>query len=96
MSVVRKFLGMLAALVLIGHASAYTNGRLLHRAIEAENKEEVSDPSRIALANRILERILDFSTEIFREIGATGHEMEELKRKRNVITACYFQAVSCY
>lgn len=60
-------------------------------------KSELSEISRERqLANRLLHRLLDVAYETFRDYGGTEHELKEIQRKRAVITACYFQAVSCY
>lgn len=60
-------------------------------------KGELSELSRERqLANRLLHRLLDVAYETFRDYGGTENELKEIQRKRAVITACYFQAVSCY
>ncbi|GAB1606153.1 Hypothetical predicted protein [Argonauta hians] len=60
-------------------------------------KSDLSEISKERLlANRLLHRLLDVAYETFRDYGGTEHELKEIQRKRAVITACYFQAVSCY
>jgi uncharacterized protein YpmB len=54
-----------------------------------------STPER-EMMNRVLSRVLDLAYEMYREMGASQDDLQDLKHKRGVIQACYFNAVSCY
>ena len=53
-----------------------------------------SDRARIA--NELLSDMMTLAEGMYGAMGADEEEMRDLKRKRSAITACYFQAVSCY
>ncbi|VDH94865.1 Hypothetical predicted protein [Mytilus galloprovincialis] len=48
------------------------------------------------VANRLLSRLMDVAYDTFKDLGVGQEELREVHRKRSQITACYFQAVSCY
>ena len=48
------------------------------------------------VANILLSRLMDVAYDTFKDLGVGPEELREVHRKRSQITACYFQAVSCY
>jgi hypothetical protein len=51
---------------------------------------------KIFVANILLSRLMDVAYDTFKDLGVGPEELREVHRKRSQITACYFQAVSCY
>lgn len=48
------------------------------------------------IANNLLLRLMIVVEDTVKELGITKEELREVQRKRSYITACYFQAVTCY
>lgn len=48
------------------------------------------------IANNLLLRLMIVVEDTVKELGITKEELQEVQRKRSYITACYFQAVTCY
>lgn len=48
------------------------------------------------IANNLLLRLMVVVEDTVKELGITKEELREVQRKRSYITACYFQAVTCY
>lgn len=48
------------------------------------------------IANNLLLRLMIVVEDTVKELGITNEELREVQRKRSYITACYFQAVTCY
>lgn len=48
------------------------------------------------VANNLLLRLMIVVEDTVKELGITKEELREVQRKRSYITACYFQAVTCY
>lgn len=48
------------------------------------------------IANNLLLRLMIVVEDTVKELGITKEELRDVQRKRFYITACYFQAVTCY
>ena len=53
-------------------------------------------PRLSELANGLLLRLMVVVEETLKDLGVSPEELREVQRKRSYITACYFQAVTCY
>ncbi|KAL5013191.1 hypothetical protein ScPMuIL_007461 [Solemya velum] len=82
---------LLISVCLIWTSSAVPSGRTI-----GENAVMSKAFTEKEIANRLLERMMDVAYETFRELGGSERELGEVQRKRSMITACYFQAVTCY
>ncbi|KAK6177369.1 hypothetical protein SNE40_015483 [Patella caerulea] len=60
----------------------------------AAKSQELS--RELELANRLLHRLMDVAYETAKDFGAKEDDLKNIKQKRNIITACYFQAITCY
>jgi hypothetical protein len=48
------------------------------------------------VANNLLLRLMVVVEDTLQELGASQTDLVEVQKKRSRITACYFQAITCY
>ncbi|XP_078310171.1 uncharacterized protein LOC144618305 [Crassostrea virginica] len=73
-----------------------SNKIISHRGFNKWSTDAGHVPRLSELANGLLLRLMVVVEETLKDLGVSPEELREVQRKRSYITACYFQAVTCY